>query len=294
MRSRHLYPFLCLVMVVGLASKAGAQADPLQFMFNSGQTIQPFFEGWVRNADGTFEMHFGYLNRNYVEELHVPLGEANQMSPGDADQGQPTYFYPRVNNRVFSVTVPADWGIDQRLIWQVTVRDETYRAEAWLQPEWEIAGDPFSRFFASSEGAAENQAPTLSDIEVPSAIQAGEAVTLSARVSDDGLPERRERGFGQEQPPTFQPDDQGPTLPVNVPQVQPDARKRPLRLEVDGVNVTWTQLRGPTGVAIASQDAADGVAAVTTTFASAGEYLFRVEASDGPESVTRELSITVR
>ena len=72
--------------------------------------------------------------------------------------------------------MPADWGIDQRLVWQVTIRDETYRAEAWLQPEWEIFDDPFSRFFASAEGAAENQAPTLSTIEVPSAIRAGEAV----------------------------------------------------------------------------------------------------------------------
>ena len=90
MRFRQLTPLLCLLMVVGLASKAGAQADPLHFMFNSGQTIQPFFEGWVRNADGTFEMHFGYLNRNYVEELHVPIGEgqsdvAGWRGPGAAD-----------------------------------------------------------------------------------------------------------------------------------------------------------------------------------------------------------------
>ena len=135
------------------------------------------------------------------------------------------------------MTVPADWGIDQRLIWEVTLRDETYRAEAWLQPEWEIFADPFSSFFASGDGA-ENQAPSLSSIEAPATIRAGEAVTLSATVSDDGLPEPRERGTGQEQPPTFQPEE-GPTLPVNVPQLQPSARKRPTRVQVDGVNVTW-------------------------------------------------------
>ena len=34
------------------------------FKYNSGQDIQPVFEGWSQNADGSFAMHFGYLNRN--------------------------------------------------------------------------------------------------------------------------------------------------------------------------------------------------------------------------------------
>ena len=297
-------PFVCVAMVVvlvlvfvlGSATEAEveAQADPLQFTFNSGQTIQPYFEGWAHNPDGSFEMHFGYLNRNYVEELHVPVGANNRVSPDEPDKGQPTYFYPRVNRRVFSVTVPADWG-DERLVWQVTIRDETYRAEGWLQPEWEISANPGSAFFAAREGAAENEAPTMTAIEAPTTTGVGESVTMSARVSDDGLPEPRTRGRGQEQPPTFAPVDDGPTLPLNVPQVQPTARTRPTRTSVGEVNVTWTQLRGPTGVSVEPQEeSADGVAAVTATFSTAGEYLFRVQASDGPKSVTREIALTVR
>ena len=51
---------------------------------------------------------------------------------------------------------------------------------------------------------------------------------------------------------------------MNVPQLQASARKRPTRVDVDNVNVTWTQLRGPTGVtAVAQEDAAEGVAAIT-------------------------------
>ena len=289
-------PFVCmamvLVLVLGSATEAEAQADPLHFTFNSGQTIQPYFEGWTHNPDGSFEMHFGYLNRNYVEELYVPVGANNRVSPAEPDKGQPTYFYPRVNRRVFSVTVPADWG-DERLIWHVTIGDETYRAEGWLQPEWEIS--LVSAFFAAGAGAAENQAPTMSAIEGTTTAGVGESVTMSTRVSDDGLPEPRTRGRGQEQPPTFAPVDNGPTLPLNVPQVQPTARKRPTRTSVGEVNVTWTQLRGPTGVSVEPrEDSADGVAAVTATFATAGEYLFRVQASDGPESVTREVALTVR
>src|SRR5436309_15752565 len=45
-----------------------------QTKFASGQDIVPYFEGWIRNADGTFDMVFGYFNRNWQEELTIPAG----------------------------------------------------------------------------------------------------------------------------------------------------------------------------------------------------------------------------
>ena len=99
-RSRRLTPLLALAVVLGAAAEGRAQADPQNFLFSSGQTIQPFFDGWSHHPDGGFDMHFGYLNRNYVEELHIPVGAANRMAPGGPDRGQPTYFYPRTNRRV--------------------------------------------------------------------------------------------------------------------------------------------------------------------------------------------------
>ena len=42
--------------------------------FSSGQDIQPYFEGWIHNADGTFDLVFGYFNRNWQEELAIPAG----------------------------------------------------------------------------------------------------------------------------------------------------------------------------------------------------------------------------
>ena len=42
--------------------------------YNSGQSVQPIFEGWTKNADGSYQFHFGYLNRNHVEEVQVPIG----------------------------------------------------------------------------------------------------------------------------------------------------------------------------------------------------------------------------
>src|SRR4051812_36958835 len=35
----------------------------------SGQTVAPIFEGWSPNPDGTRNLWFGYMNRNYEEDL---------------------------------------------------------------------------------------------------------------------------------------------------------------------------------------------------------------------------------
>ena len=80
-----------------------------QQRFNSGQDIQPIFEGWTRNEDGSYSFLFGYLNRNYAERPEIPVGEDNFFSPGEPDRGQPTYFYPRTNRYQFEVPVPADF-----------------------------------------------------------------------------------------------------------------------------------------------------------------------------------------
>ena len=295
MPTRLRWPALivCLAVILGTAEDARAQADPQNYLFNSGQTVQPFFEGWAHNPDDSYEMHFGYLNRNYVEELFVPIGAHNRMTPDDPDRGQPTFFYPRVNHRVFSVTVPADWG-DKELVWQVTVRDQTYRAVGWLQAEWEIAANPSARFFAAAEGQAENQAPTLV-AEAARTVALSDTLTMTATVTDDGLPEPRQRGGGGANIlPTFERNPDGPTVPVNVPQIQADTRSRPTRTKVEQVGVTWTQLRGPTGVTLSEGRPPDGVTTVTATFETPGDYLFRVQASDGAETVTEDIAVTVR
>jgi hypothetical protein len=80
------------VVLAGAAfSPAGAQ------VLGSGQNVVPVYEGWEQNADGTFNLVFGYYNRNWDEELDVPVGPDNNLEPGGADQGQPTHFLPRRN-----------------------------------------------------------------------------------------------------------------------------------------------------------------------------------------------------
>ncbi len=282
--------FVCLL---GTPRDAFAQADPHSFRFNSGQTVGPFFDGWSRNTDGSFEMHFGYINRNYVEEIHVPVGPNNHFEPAAADRGQPTFFYPRIHRRVFSVTVPSGWG-DERLVWTVEVRGEPEQAVGWLDAVWEIDADPLARFFAASDGAPVNQAPTLL-VNASATLAMPGRLTLTATVTDDGLPEPRGRGsapVGQERPPTLQEDPDAPKAPVNVPAVLEGSR--PSRLRVGNVTLTWTVLRGPASVAVELDgEPRDGVATMTATFARPGDYVLRVQASDGPASVIQHLTVAV-
>ena len=88
--------------------------------YTSGQHVEPAFEGWRPNPDGSFNMMFGYMNENWEETPDVAVGEENFFAPGDLDRGQPTHFLPRRNRFTFEVTVPSDWG-DRELVWTLKV-----------------------------------------------------------------------------------------------------------------------------------------------------------------------------
>ena len=84
-----------------------------------GQNIAPAYEGFWRNADGTFDLMFGYYNRNWEEEIDIPVGPGNTLDPGGPDQGQPTHFFPRRNQFVFKIRVPANFG-NKEIVWTLT------------------------------------------------------------------------------------------------------------------------------------------------------------------------------
>ena len=185
------------VVVCGVTSDAAAQVNPRdvpivsqpQQRFNSGQDIQPIYEGWVGNDDGTFTFHLGYLNRNYREQPHVPVGPDNFFSPGSADQGQPTYFYPRTHRYQFTVTVPADWGSRQELVWELTHNGSTQYLYAWLQPEWEIDRKNIASILNLQRGRDNDQLYA----DVPPSVTIGTAqttVTLAGHARVDGVRDR--------------------------------------------------------------------------------------------------------
>ena len=51
-----------------------------QVQYGRGQNVAPVYEGWQHNPDGSYSMVFGYLNRNYEEEVDIPL-DPRTLSP---------------------------------------------------------------------------------------------------------------------------------------------------------------------------------------------------------------------
>jgi hypothetical protein len=273
------------------AQPRGVQSVPefsSDILFNSGQSVQPIFEGWTRNPDGSYQFHFGYLNRNYVEEVHVPVGAGNSIQPDGPDRGQPTYFYSRFNRLQFSVRVPSDFG-KRELVWTLTVRGRTERAVGWLQAEWEIDAAAGATGMPTGE-QKKNTAPSISVAAASTLAQPG-PLQLTARVTDDGLPPVRKRvGGTSENPPAFRfPEGGAPSAPVNVPQLR---RARP---RLPGLSVSWRVWRGPGPVAFQPEAVAvkDGQAATTATFKVPGEYVLQGVASDSAASTPFDVKVVV-
>jgi hypothetical protein len=282
---------LTIVLAIPHGVSTQGNPDPVGFKFNSGQPVQPIFEGWAYNPDGSRSMYFGYINRNYVETPAVPIGPDNKIEPGAPDQGQPTVFGTRIHRQAFSVMVPKDWG-KKELVWSVTVRGETQRAVAWLQPEWEI--DPVYGGKERSAESLKNKPPTLA-VDAQSAVTLPNTLALTATVTDDGLPVPRKvprrAAVGQETPPALKPEPDQPEIFLNVPQV---ARGRG-RGGPQGLVVTWIVWRGPADVTFnpAVVEVKDGKALATATFRKPGTYLLRGSANDGELHVEKTVSITV-
>src|ERR1700676_283300 len=103
--SRRLLVFASVVAVLsGRGHAIRAQAPRIRYI--SGQNVQPVFEGWEPKHDWTFDLVFGYLNRNLDEDRIVPVSRENSFEPGQLDRGQPSYFYSGRQQFVFRVNVP--------------------------------------------------------------------------------------------------------------------------------------------------------------------------------------------
>ena len=253
-----------VLAVLALAAVVHAQNLPLEPIHETGASITGAFEGWFKNADGTFSLILGYFNRNTKQEVDLAVGTDNRIEPGGPDQGQPTHFLTGRQWGMFAVKVPADFGT-KKLTWTIAANGQTMVIPASLHPDYEIS--PFI------EAAVENTPPTLRFEEKGSPIQgpAGMTTTRTAKV--------------------------GTPLTLTI-WVQDDAKlttssgATPRNLGAP-VTVRWSKFRGPGAVTFSnprpeverSTGGTPGVyftgkATTTATFGTAGEYVLHVVLND--------------
>lgn len=137
---------LALVCASALALPFSAAAQdwtrreyPLAPPNATGNFVAPYFDGFYRNADGTYTLSFGFMNRNDSELIEIPLGVNNRIEPQEYDGVQPTSF-PTVRysgfggpreRGAFGVIVPADFEGD--VWWTVTTDGYTTRVPGRLE-----------------------------------------------------------------------------------------------------------------------------------------------------------------
>ncbi len=303
-----------------LATMASAEQDYeyTKHSYRSGQHTEVAYEGWRENDAGTITLTFGYFNHNWEEELDIPIGENNRFTTGAPDRGQPTHFLPRRNRFTFDVVMPADFGGDDELVWEVTSPNGVTRsAYATLREDYKIdniiiMSETGSLGAGSSDAETRANIPPVAELigDQIRTINVGQPLTFRTRVSDDGVPKpfdpmRRVRLLGGAAA-AFTTAEMVRDRMMMMPPPKPTVAKN------NGLYLSWNVYRAPDGVE-AVQDAVhfdppqikpwedtrptanspwswlwippelpeDGIHTVSVTFDEPGTYLLWGRADDG-------------
>ena len=283
--------------------------------YSKGRHVEPAFEGWRPNDDGTFSMMFGYMNENWEETPNMPVGENNNFSPGDMDRGQPTHFLPRRNRFTFEVAVPSDWG-ERELVWTLNVNGVERKAYATLRPDY-LVDNMIIASETGSLGAGTSSPESRANVAPVVTVQGdsiraaavGEALNLRAQIADDGLPKPTDL---VEETRRFVELTEGGSLAAAFITAETIQKRRlmtpPINVTVNKVNglfYSWNKWRGPGDVTfdppqvkvwedtrtsanspwgalwLAPPIPEDGLYEVNAMFSEPGEYILWGRADDG-------------
>jgi hypothetical protein len=255
---------LCFLSFLCSFSILLAQILPLEPVHEAGASITGAFEGWFKNADGSFSLLLGYFNRNSKQEIDLPVGPDNRIEPGGPDRGQPTHFLTGRQWGLYTVRVPADFG-SQKLTWTIAANGQTMVIPVSLHPDYEIS--------PLIEAAVGNTPPVLRFEEKGASVQGPAGMTVS-RTTKVGTP-----------------------LSLTV-WVQDDAKlttssgAAPKNLG-SPVTLRWSKFRGPGAVAFANARPEleklaggtpgtpfSGKATTTATFSAPGDYVLHLAVND--------------
>ena len=273
--------FIALCLCVSVFSQTPQLPTELpQVRFNSGQNIVPYFEGWIRNPDGTFDLVFGYFNRNWKEELIIPAGPDNKVEPNGPEAGQPTYFLARRQRWIYRLRVPADFG-NKEVTWTITAHGHTETAYGSLLPAQEINDRVVSTNGNLDPGEGDPNEPPSITVARTQTATTSTPLRLTASIRDDGLPKPRA-------PRAPRPAATG-SFGAQVDRAAAAAPK--------GLTIIWLQYGGP-GKAIFEETGAipvsNGQAATTVRFSEPGTYRLRAIANDGALSTTADVIVSVK
>jgi hypothetical protein len=317
-----------LGLVAGAAVSLGAQ----NLTYAKGQNVSPAYEGWEEDSAGRRFFVFGYMNRNWQEEVDVPVGPDNKFMTGVADQGQPTHFLPRRNRFIFRVPVPAGFTEKDELVWSLTTKGKTELAYASMKLDLKIddvvkASETGALGAGSSSPEVRANTPPVLEVQGPRRLEVkvGEAVPLVVVLQDDGLPKGRAIGAGA----AVENTGSSSTLSSNAGTVSPQIealRARRLMLppqrvtvgKIVGLHVGWHVYRGAGQVKFdraqveAWEDTRtggnspwaphwtapplppDGKITTTAWFYTPGEYVLRSRADDGALTADQQVIVVVK
>lgn len=321
---------LLATAMIGVLATADAGAQNLTYA--KGQNVSPAYEGWEEDSAGRKFFVFGYMNRNWQEELDVPVGADNKFTTGAADQGQPTHFLPRRNRFIFRVPVPPGFTEKDELVWSLTTKGKTEMAYASTRLDYKIddvvkASETGALGAGSSSPEVRSNTPPVLEVQGPRRLEVkvGDTVTLTAMVRDDGLPKVRLIGAGA----AVENEGSSATLSSNNPamlkQIEMLRLRRlvlpPSRVTVGknvGLHMGWHVYRGAgqvkfdTDQIAAWEDTrtggnspwaphwtapplpADGRQSTKATFLTPGEYVLRVRADDGALTTDQQVVVVVK
>jgi hypothetical protein len=173
---------------------------PLSGFEQANQPIYPVYDGYVKNADGSYTLSFAYFSHN-ANEVTIQPGPNNSFSPTPGDRMQPITFLPGHWRYQCVMVVPADF--DGKMKWTLNYGGtSTGSSERMLQSNWNLfereGGAQLARldYAKLPKGVCINQPPTVRVLGVtanpknPPTLNVGvnEELNLFGSVRDEGLP----------------------------------------------------------------------------------------------------------
>jgi hypothetical protein len=300
-RTRHVRSIARACSILALLGATLSSPVSAQVSEGGAPNVVPSYEGWEQNSDGSFSLVFGYYNRGW-EEVDIPVGPDNGLSPGTPDQGQPTHFFPRRNRFIFRVKVPKDFG-NQEVVWTITSRGQTEKAYGSLKPDYFI-NDIVIMNNNGAGGAGGGAPDTIGNVgpvltvggEKFRRAKVGETISLTATATDDGKP--RVKG-----------------MPLSTSAAGRAARGTPN--SATGLRLSWFLYRGENNVSFTPpqtkvwEDYRDGAGSpwspgfvnppvppdgkwnVEAKFSKPGTYVLRALAHDGGLSASEDITFVV-